>query len=158
MDSRLRHAGMTILISEWYYKIKFEYTIRPNEANFLINNDSNLTLSSYRAYLNKALKEDWGLAIEEDEKRKQKIIKEQEVKNRQEQEALKQQRELHCQVKEYMKTLSPEELETLREEAIGRLDEEAKKNAEKFDKLELLVRMVMEEIIGEQLKASQCQK
>jgi len=147
---------MTILISEWYYKIKFEYTIRPNEANFLINNDSNLTLSSYRAYLNKALKEDWGLAIEEDEKRKQKIIKEQEVKNRQEQEALKQQRELHCQVKEYMKTLSPEELETLREEAIDQLDEKTLKNAKKIGNFEVIIMMGMEEIVGEQLTAAQC--
>ena len=57
-----------------------------------------------------------------------------------------------------METLSPEELEALREEAISRLDEEAKKGAEKFGKLEFIVRVGMEEIIGERLKAvGECQ-
>ena len=55
-----------------------------------------------------------------------------------------------------METLSPEKLETLREEAIGRLDEEAKRSAEKFGKLEVLVRMEMEEIVGERLKVGEC--
>ena len=52
-----------------------------------------------------------------------------------------------------MKTLSPEELDALREEAIGQLDEETKKNAEKLGNLEVIVKMEMEEIVGERLKA-----
>ena len=111
---------------------------------------------NYRAYLNKALKEDWGLAIQEDEDSKQKVIKEQEQKRQQEREALKQQKELQSQVREHMETLSQDELEALREEAIGRLDEEAKRSAKKFGKLEFIVGIVMEEIVGERLKAGEC--
>jgi len=137
-------------IASSYQKHGFDYTARN------IKYTNRHCKGNYRAYLNKALKEDWGLAIEEDEKRKQKIIKEQEVKNRQEQETLKQQRELHCQVKEYMKTLSPEELETLREEAIDQLDEKTLKNAKKIGNFEVIIMMGMEEIVGEQLTAAQC--
>ncbi len=111
---------------------------------------------NYRAYLNKALKEDWGLAIKEDEESKQKVIKEQERKRQQEREALKQQKELQSQVREYMETLSPEEMENLREEAIGRLDKETKKDAEKVGNIEVLVKMEMEEIVGERLEAGEC--
>ena len=111
---------------------------------------------NYRVYLNKALKEDWGLSIQEDEESKQKTIKEQEKKRQQERETLKQQKELQSQVREHMEILSPEELETLREEAISRLDEKAKKGAEKFGKLEFIVRVGMEEIVGERLKVGEC--
>jgi len=103
---------------------------------------------NYRAYLNKALKENWGLSIQEDEEVKERIIKEQEHKKRQEQKALKQQKELQLQVKEYMKSLSQEELETLREEAISQLDEKTKKNAESLGNFEVIVRMGMEEIVS----------
>jgi hypothetical protein len=52
--------------------------------------------------------------------------------------------------------LSPDELDAQREEAIGRLDEEAKRSAEYFGKLEFIVGIMMEEIIGERLKAGEC--
>ena len=55
-----------------------------------------------------------------------------------------------------IETLSSDELEILRREAIGRLDEETKEDAEKFGKLEVIVRMKMEEIIGERLKVEEC--
>jgi len=139
-------------VADSYKKHGFDYTARN------IKYTNRHCKGNYRAYLNKALKEDWGLAIQEDEESKQKIIKEQQVKNRQEQETLKQQKELRFQAKEHMETLSPEELETLREEAIGQLDEETKKNAEKIGQLEVIVKMVMEEIVGERLTAEQCQK
>jgi hypothetical protein len=147
------HQGKkTILesIASSYKKHGFDYTARN------IKYTNRHSKGNYRVYLNKALKEDWGLAIKEDEESKKKIIKEQQVKNQQEQETLKQQRELHCQVKEYMKTLSPEELETLREEAIGQLNEKTQKNAKKIGNFEFLVRIGMEEIVGEQLKSAQC--
>jgi hypothetical protein len=54
--------------------------------------------------------------------------------------------------------LSSEELETLREEAIGQLDEQTRKNAEKVDSLELLIKVWMVDIVAERLKAAQCQK
>jgi hypothetical protein len=137
-------------IASSYKKHGFDYTARN------IKYTNRHSKGNYRAYLNKALKEDWGLAIKEDEENKQKIIKEEQIKNQQEQETLKQQRELHCQVKEYMKTLSPEELETLREESIGQLDEKTLKNAKKIGNFEFLVTIGMEDIVGEQLKSAQC--
>ena len=137
-------------IASSYKKHGFDYVAR----NIRYTNRN--CKGNYRAYLNKALKEDWGLAIQEDEDSKHKVIKEQEQKRQQEIEALKHQKELQSQVREHMETLSPEELESLREEATGRLDEETKKGAEKFGKLEFIVRVGMEEIVGERLKAAQC--
>ena len=137
-------------IASAYKKHGFDYVAR----NIKYTNRN--CKGNYRAYLNKALKEDWGLAIQEDEESKQKVIKEQERKRQQEQEALKQQKELQSQARDYMDTLPQEELESLREEAIGRLDEEAKNSAEKFGKLEFIVRVGMEEIVGERLKVGEC--
>ena len=134
-------------IASSYKKYGFDYVARN------IKYTNRHCKGNYRAYLNKALKEDWGLAIQEDEENKQETIKEQEKKRQQEREALKQQKELKSQVREHIETLSLDELETLREEAISRLDEEAKKSAEKFGKLEFIVRVGMEEIVGERLTA-----
>ena len=53
-----------------------------------------------------------------------------------------------------MKTLSQEELETLREEAVGRLDEETKNNGKKLGNIDVIVKMEMEEIVGERLTAA----
>lgn len=136
------------LIAKLYKKHGFDYIAR----NIKYTNRN--CKDNYRAYLNKALKEDWGLAIQEDVESKQKIIKEQEHKKRQEKEALKQQKELQNRVKEYMKTLSQEELETLREEAIDQLDEKTKKNAESLGNFEVIVRMGMEEIVSDRLTAT----
>ena len=146
------HDKKTILeaIASAYKKHGFDYTARN------IKYTNRHCKGNYHAYLNKALKEDWGLAIQEDEDSKQKVIKEQEQKRQQEREALKQQKELQSQVREHMETLSQDELEALREEAIGRLDEEAKRSAKKFGKLEFIVGIVMEEIVGERLKAGEC--
>ncbi len=138
-------------LSKAYKKHGFDYTAR----NIKYTNRN--CKGNYRAYLNKAIKEDWGLCIQEDEDSKQKIINDQAQKRQQEREALKQQRELQSQVREHMETLSPEELESLREEAISRLDEEAKRGAEKFGKLEFIVRVGMEEIVGERLEVGECQ-
>lgn len=137
-------------VADSYKKHGFDYVIR----NIRYTNRN--CKGNYRAYLNKALKADWGLAIKEDEDSKQKVIKEQAQKRQQEREALKQQKELQNQVREHMETLSTEELETLRKEAIGRLDEETKKDADKIGNFEVLVRMEMEEIVGEQLKVKEC--
>ena len=135
-------------IASAYKKHGFDYVAR----NIKYTNRN--CKGNYRAYLNKALKGDWGLCIQEDEENKQKTIKEQEKKRQQEQEALKQQKELQSQVRDHMETLSSDELDALREEAIGRLDEKARKGAEKFGKLEFIVRVGMEEIVGERLKAA----
>ena len=141
------HDKKTILetIASAYKKHGFDYVVR----NIRYTNRN--CKGNYRAYLNKALKEDWGLAIQEDKESKQKVIKEQEQKRQQEREALKQQKELQSQVREYMETLSPEELEALREEAISLLDEETKKDAEKIGSFEVIVKMEMEEIVGERM-------
>lgn len=64
---------------------------------------------------------------------------------------MKQQRELQCQVKEYIRTLSPEELETLREEAVGQLDEETRRSAESLGSSEMLIQLQIEEIVGKKM-------
>ena len=137
-------------IARSYKKHGFDYTARN------IKYTNQYCKGNYRAYLNKALKEDWGLAIQEDEEVKKKVIKEQEHKRQQEQEALKQRRELKCHVKEYVEGLSPEALETLREEAIGHLNEATRRNAESIGSVEMLIQLQIEEIVGERLTAAQC--
>jgi hypothetical protein len=80
--------------------------------------------------LNKTLKEDWGLAIEEDEKRKQKLREEQErqreeQKQKEHEEKLKRdyERYVHREALRYKKTLSPDEIERIEEEARRRVEE-----------------------------------
>ena len=128
-----------------YQKHGFDYVAR-NIAYTNRNYKDN-----YRAYLNKALKEDWGLAMEEDEKREEKYREKQERQRQKEQEAFKHQEELKCQVKEYMKNLSFEELESLRQEVLSHLDEETKKNAQSFNTLEIIVKTGIEDIIKQRL-------
>jgi hypothetical protein len=134
-------------ITNFYKKYGFDYTARNIKYT---NQHCN---GNYRAYLNKALKEDWGLTIQEEEESKQKIIKEQEYKKQQEQEALRQQIELQRQVQEYIKTLSPKKLETLRKEAISQLDEETKRAGKLFGNLEMLIQFQIEKIVLKKLKA-----
>ena len=107
---------------------------------------------SYRAYLGKALKDDWGLAVQEDEKSKEKVRKEEDRKRHEEQEELKDRTELNRRAREQIEKLSSEEIEALREEALSQLDSTTRKNAEKLDFIETLIRAGMEEIIREKLR------
>jgi uncharacterized FlaG/YvyC family protein len=138
------------ILDRAYQKHGFDYVAR----NITYTNRH--CKGNYRAYLNKALKEDWGLAMEEDEKRQQKLREEQERQRQKEQEEIKRQKELNRQVKEHMKNLSFEEIESLRKEAVSHLDEETKRSAQSFNTLETIIKAGIEEIIGERLTAAQC--
>jgi hypothetical protein len=146
----IEHQGKKTILESIanFYKTKgFDYTARNIKYT---NQHCN---GSYRAYLNKALQQDWGLAMQEDEERKQKIIKEQEHKREQEQEELRQQIELQHQVKEHIKTLSPKKLEALRTEAISQLDEETKRAGKLFGNLEMLIQFQIEKIVLKKVSA-----
>ena len=109
---------------------------------------------NYRAYLTKALKEDWGLALKEDEEAKQKIIDKQQEQKRQEREALDRQKEMRCKVHDYIKNLSSEKIELIREEAVGRLDEKMKKYAEEYGTYDTIIEITMNQIVEECLTAA----
>jgi len=133
------------ILDRAYQKHGFDYVAR----NITYTNRH--CKGNYRAYLNKALKEDWGLAMEEDEKRQQKLREEQERQRQKEQEEIKRQKELNRQVKEHMKNLSFEEIESLRKEAVSHLDEETKRSAQSFNTLETIIKAGIEEIIRKRL-------
>jgi hypothetical protein len=112
------------ILDRAYQKHGFDYVAR----NIIYTNKH--SNGNYRAYLNKTLKEDWGLAIEEDEKRKQKFREEQErqreeQKQKEHEEKLKRdyERYLHREALRYKKTLSPDEIERIEEEARRRVEE-----------------------------------
>jgi hypothetical protein len=112
------------ILDRAYQKHGFDYVARN------IKYTNRHCKGNYRAYLNKALKEDWGLAIEEDEKRKQKL-REEEERQREEQKQkeheeklrLDYERYVHHEALRYKKTLSPDEIERIEEEARCRVEE-----------------------------------
>jgi hypothetical protein len=143
------HEGKkTILevLNRTYQKHGFDYVARN------IRYANRYCKGNYRAYLTKALKEDWGVALEEDDKRKEKVRKEQERKHHEEQEDIKNRTELNRRAREEIEKLSSEEIEALREEALSQLDSTTRKNAEKLNFIETLIRSGMEEIIRDRLR------
>jgi hypothetical protein len=143
------HEGKkTILdaLNRTYQKHGFDYVARN------IRYTNRYCKGNYRAYLTKALKEDWGVALEEDDKRKEKVRKEQERKHHEEQEDIKNRTELNRRAREEIEKLSSEEIEALREEALSQLDSTTRKNAEKLNFIETLIRSGMEEIIRDRLR------
>jgi hypothetical protein len=142
------HQGKNTIvesITDFYKKQGFDYTARN------IKYTNRHCKGNYRAYLDKALKQNWGLAMEEDEKRQQELREEEERQRQKEQEEIKRQEELDRQVKERMKHLSFDEIESLRKEAVSHLDEEIKKSAQLFDVIETIIKAGIEEIIKNRL-------
>ena len=135
-------------IASAYKKHGFDYTAR----NIRYTNRN--CKGNYRAYLNKALKADWGLALKEDKEAKQKTIDRQIDQRRQEQEALECQKQMRCQAQDYMQTLSSEELQTMREEADSRLDGQIKKSAKTIGNYDTIIDMIMVDIVQERLTAA----
>jgi len=85
--------------------------------------------SNYRLFLSKALKEDWGLQLQEDEKAKEKIILAQKEKRKSEAEKRTEEEAIKRQIEDYIKTNK----EKLREEAMKRLDKDLYHGLEKDD-------------------------
>jgi plasmid replication initiation protein len=129
------------LLLEALEKHGFDYVARniryANENSNATKPGANLTKgSNYRNYLAKALKNDFGLAHQEDmeavqqkeNSRKQKQRKQAE-QDRLEREKIERERDLANQAKEYMKNFSNQELQELETEAIQTLDPELKEKA-----------------------------
>jgi hypothetical protein len=142
------HQGKNTIvesITNFYKKHGFDYTARN------IKYTNRHCKGNYRAYLDKALRQDWGLAMEEDEKRQQQFREEEERQRQKEQEEIKRQEELDRQVKDRMKHLSFDEIESLRKEAVSHLDEQTKRSAQSFNVLETIIKAGIEEIIKKRL-------
>jgi len=114
--------------------------------------------NNYRAYLNKALKEDWGLAFKEDEDVKQKqreeVLKEieEQVRRRTEVEQARQkEQEIMDRIVKYIDDLSSEEREALRHEATIRAEPQTRKMSDQFY-VQLAILQKMQEISAERLK------
>jgi hypothetical protein len=119
-------------ISRGYQKHGFDFVAR----NIKYTNKK--STGNYRAYLHQALKNDWGLALEEDDKIKQ----EQHQKNkketeRQDLEIEKTQKSMEQSIRaqEYIDKLSIEELEILKQEAIPRMSPTMVKHLESGNKI-----------------------
>jgi plasmid replication initiation protein len=119
----------------------FDYVARniqyTNQNSNAARPGANLTKgSNYRNYLTKALKNDFGLAYQEDmEAAQQKESSQKEKQRKQaeqdrlEREKIERERDLANQAKEYMKNFSNQELQELETEAIQTLDPELKEKA-----------------------------
>ena len=101
-------------------------------ANYVIRNikyTKRNAKKNFRQYLNKALKEDWGIIIEEDKEERSLQAQLLKVKQKQDiqqiqayQEEENQKQELEEKVKQYIAKLSDQKAEELREQALETLD------------------------------------
>ncbi len=134
-------------IASAYHKHGFEYAARNIKYT---NQCSN---GNYRAYLSKALKEDWGISIQEDEEAEKRIIKEMECKAIEKADCQQQEKELTKQAKEHIGNLSPDEVEDLKIQALKRLEpsmQEKVKDGNYYAKTALKIEM--ETLVSESLK------
>ncbi len=145
-----KHQGKkTILnvITSAYHKHGYNYVARNIKYT---NQCSN---GNYRAYLSKALKEDWGVSIQEDEEAEKQVIKERECKAIEKANCHQQEKELTKQVKEHIGNLSLDEVEDLKIQAIKRLElsmQEKVKTGNYYAKTALKIEM--ETLVSESLK------
>ena len=97
---------------------------------------------NYRAFLIKALENDWGLELQEDEEAKQRMLREKEEEDRK--------RDQIIRAKHYIKSLSSEEYERIRRQAISELGDilDGKNDAS----VRILVCSQMEAIVSRILK------
>ncbi|MBI4744545.1 MAG: replication initiation protein [Actinobacteria bacterium] len=138
------------MIATAYKNYGFEYV--SSNIRYANQNSKN----NYRAYLNKAIKENWGTAIiEEEVARKEAKAQEKDQtsmieQQKKEDEDLKRRNEkLGKQALAYIESLSPEEKEGLRQEAINRYQARGKgKNPPKEAILETLIRNIVMEKLG----------
>jgi len=122
-EGKQKQKSIIEIIQKFYKEFGADYVIRN------IKYTKKHAKKNFRPYLLKALKADWGIVIEEDEKEKAlhsqllKIKKQkevQQVKSKQEEEA--KNAELSRKAKDYIANLDEVELEQLRAEALERLD------------------------------------
>lgn len=101
---------------------------------------------NYRAFLIKAIKNDWGLELQEDEEARKKMLREKETREREEE----RRREEMMRVRDYIENLSPEEFQALREKAISELGDSLKRKKSAASRI--LIRSQMEEIASQILR------
>ncbi len=120
------------ILEEYLIKHDFEFVMRniiyTNEKSNAVKPGTTGSRSNYRAYLNKALSNDYGLAYMEDlqakkeaEEIKQKTFEEAEKEKQRELNKIDQERENREKAREFMKTIAPEAMQTFEQEAIKRL-------------------------------------
>jgi hypothetical protein len=134
-----------------YQKHGFDYVARN------IRYANRYCKGNYRAYLSRSLKEDWGLALEEDEKRHRKLSEEEEQRREEEKQKKREERlrcDYECYVRDealrYRNDLSPDEIELIEEEA--RLRVEGKHPNEDFT-FNALLKFEIEDFLAEQAGA-----
>lgn len=120
------------ILEEYLIKHDFEFVMRniiyTNEKSNAVKPGTTGSRSNYRAYLNKALSNDYGLAYMEDlqakkaaEEIKQKTFEEAEKQKQRELNKIDQERENREKAREFLKNIAPEAMQTFEQEAIKRL-------------------------------------
>lgn len=149
-------------IEKAYKKHGFDYVMR----NILYTNDRSNALkpgsastqgSNYRAYLGKALNDDYGLAFMEDlqakkeaEEVKQRTFEEAEKQKQRELNRIDQERENRIKAREFMKTFAPETMQNFEQEAVKRLHPESLKRYQRKDSIGLFeFRLKLEDVVME---------
>jgi plasmid replication initiation protein len=122
----------------------FEYVMRniiyTNEKSNAVKSESKSSRSNYRAYLAKALQNDYGLAYMEDKQAekeavelKQKTFAEAEKQKQRELKKIDQERENREKAREFMETCSSETVKDFEQQAIQRLLPESLKRYQRKD-------------------------
>jgi hypothetical protein len=117
---------------------------------------------NYRSYLSKALKLDYGLAVEEDEAARgfidaenKKRVVEREKQSQAEKMKIQAEQEKASRAKVYLSSLSPEALAAIQEEAFNNLDEGSKNLVtRKSATAEIIMKIAMNRIAIERMKVS----
>lgn len=127
--------------------------VRKYDANYVKRNilyANEKAEKNYRAYLDRALKEDWGLGWWED-KKKADQIGHQPVLAQQDEEQTKRERKLRLQAQAYIKNLNTEGSELLRRNALKELDRGIRNKVDAGDYFaNVLLRRKMESLVMEE--------
>jgi len=99
--------------------------------------------NNYRAFLAKAIENDWGLELQEDEEARREALRKKDQEARRQEKEIQQLR----RVRNYIQGLSENEKDELRRQAIARLGDELKGRDEASAKM--LIRSEMEKIVLE---------
>ncbi len=150
------HKTILEMILHAFQKHEFQYVAR-NIQYTNINAKKN-----YRSYLCKALKLDYGLAVEEDETARKivemenkKKIEEHELKSRAEKAQQKIEQEKADRAKVFISSLSAESISKLREEAFESLDDANKALVNRKSAVaEIVMKLAMNKIALERMKLS----
>lgn len=149
------------LLSEALAQKDYEYVARnityTNKNSLAANSKAANTGGNYRNYLAKALKNDFGLAYQEDQdalKAKEKAALEEKkaelIAKQKEQEKKEKEDNLRSKAREILKAMTPEEFQAIETEAISNLAPKIQKKAlEKHFSVKVVVKRAIEKIVVE---------